>query len=160
MFGRRRNRQRVHLYWRSILTAVQHGYVHLLCGTGSLAVVLSLWRRPHIGWAWWIFQNLPLPAAQEVRDSSNGVTPCIVMKNDGVPYHQVSSFSPNPMFVFYAYCLISVPLSCWILKAEWQKMGFNILKRNPPTFLETFWSFNAFGSLEWASRALHWESLL
>ena len=31
-------------------------------------------------------QNLPLPAAQEVRDSSS-VTPCIVMKNDVVLYH-------------------------------------------------------------------------
>ena len=28
-----------------------------------------------------MFQNLPLPAMQEVHDSS-GVTPCIVMKND------------------------------------------------------------------------------
>ena len=32
-----------------------------------------------------MFQNLPLPAAQEVRDSS-GVTLCIVMKNDQVSY--------------------------------------------------------------------------
>ena len=39
--------------------------------------------------------NLPSPAAQEVRDSS-GVSPCIVMKNDRVLYHQVSSFSPSP----------------------------------------------------------------
>ena len=37
----------------------------------------------------------PLTVAPEVRDSSNGVTPCIVMKNDGVLYHQVSSFSPE-----------------------------------------------------------------
>ena len=42
-----------------------------------------------------MFQNLPLPAAQDVRDGSSGVTPCIVMKNDGVLYHQVSSFSPE-----------------------------------------------------------------
>ena len=41
-----------------------------------------------------MFQNLPLPEAQEVRDSSV-VTPCIVMKNDGVLYHQVSLFSPE-----------------------------------------------------------------
>ena len=33
-----------------------------------------------------MFENLPLPATQEVRDSSSGVTPCIVMKNDGVLY--------------------------------------------------------------------------
>ena len=41
----------------------------------------------HNGWVRWMFQNLPLPAAQEVRDSS-GVTPCTVMKNVGVLYHQ------------------------------------------------------------------------
>ena len=41
-------------------------------------------------------QYFPLPAAQEVRDSS-GVTPCIVMDNDGVLYHQVSSFAPESM---------------------------------------------------------------
>ena len=46
----------------------------------------------HIGWIRWMFQNLPL---LEVRDSSSGVTACIVMKNDGVLYHQVSSFSPE-----------------------------------------------------------------
>ena len=38
-----------------------------------------------------MFQNLPLPVPQEVHDSS-GVTPCIVMKNDGVLYQQVLSF--------------------------------------------------------------------
>ena len=46
----------------------------------------------HIGWVRWMFQNFPLPAAQEVRDNSNGVTHCIFMKNDGVLLHQVSSF--------------------------------------------------------------------
>ena len=50
----------------------------------------------HMGWGRWIIQNLPLPVAQEVRDSS-GVTPCIVMKNGGVLYHQASSFSPESM---------------------------------------------------------------
>ena len=35
-----------------------------------------------------MFQNLPLPVMQEVHDS-------IDMKNDGVSYHQVSSFSPE-----------------------------------------------------------------
>ena len=35
-----------------------------------------------------MFQYLPLPATQEVRDSS-GVTPCIVMKTDGALYHHV-----------------------------------------------------------------------
>ena len=42
-----------------------------------------------------MLQYLPLPAAQEVRDSSSVVAPCIVMKNGGVLYHQVSSFSPG-----------------------------------------------------------------
>ena len=36
----------------------------------------------HIEWARWMFHKLPLPAAQEVRDSS-GATTCTVMKNDG-----------------------------------------------------------------------------
>ena len=44
-----------------------------------------------------MFQNLTLSAAQEVRDSSSGVTPCIVMKNDGVLYYQASSFCPESM---------------------------------------------------------------
>ena len=38
-----------------------------------------------------------LSAAEEVRNSSSGVTPCIFMKNDGVLYHQVSSFFPETM---------------------------------------------------------------
>ena len=42
-----------------------------------------------------MFQNLPLQAAQNVRDSSSGVTPSIIMENDGVLYHQVSSSSPE-----------------------------------------------------------------
>ena len=42
-----------------------------------------------------MFENLPLSTAQEVCDSSSGVTPCIVMKDDGALYHQVSSFSPE-----------------------------------------------------------------
>ena len=41
-----------------------------------------------------MFQNLALPAAPKVRDSSS-VTPCIGMKNDGVLYHQMSSLSPK-----------------------------------------------------------------
>ena len=48
--------------------------------------IVIVWT--HIGWVRWMFQNLPLPAMQEVRESSSGVTPCI--KNDGVLYHQVS----------------------------------------------------------------------
>ena len=39
------------------------------------------------------------PIASGARDlcNSSGVTPCIIMKNDGVLYHQVSSFSPETM---------------------------------------------------------------
>ena len=49
----------------------------------------------HIGCVRWVFQKLQLPVAQEVRDNS-GMTPCIVMKNDGVLYNQMS-FSPESM---------------------------------------------------------------
>ena len=49
--------------------------------------------RTHIGSVRWLFLNLPLPTAQEVYDNSSGVSPCIVMKNDGVLYHQMSLFS-------------------------------------------------------------------
>ena len=49
----------------------------------------------HFGWVQWMLQNITLLAAQEVRDSNSCVTTCIVMKNDGVLYHQVSSFSPK-----------------------------------------------------------------
>ena len=41
-----------------------------------------------------MYQNLPLLVAQEVHDSS-GVTPCIIMRNNGVLYHLVSSLSPE-----------------------------------------------------------------
>ena len=52
----------------------------------------------HIGSVRWMFQSLPLLAAQEVCDSSSsGVTPCTVMKNDGSLYYQVSSFSRKSM---------------------------------------------------------------
>ena len=47
-----------------------------------------------------MFQNIPLPVAQEVRDSS-GVTPCIVMKNDGVLYHQVLHTFPENILAYY-----------------------------------------------------------
>ena len=71
--------------------------------------VLSLWRKQiiiawiGIRWVRWMFQNLPLPAAQEVRDSSSGVTPCIVMINDRLLYHQVSSFSPESMWLRFLH---------------------------------------------------------
>ena len=58
--------------------------------------IVILWTL--IGWVGWMFQNLPLPAAQEARDSSYGVIPCIVTKIDGVLYHQMS-FSAECMWL-------------------------------------------------------------
>ena len=37
----------------------------------------------------------PIGSDEEILDSSSGVTPCIVVKNVGVLYHKVSSFSPE-----------------------------------------------------------------
>ena len=48
-----------------------------------------------------MFQDLPLPAAQEFRDSSSGVTLNIFMKNDGLLYHQVLHAVPESIFVYY-----------------------------------------------------------
>ena len=67
---------------------------HLFHSGGLCEEIMIAWTQ--IGWVRWMFQNLPLPAAQEVHDNSS-VTSCIVMKNDGVLYHQVSSFSPESM---------------------------------------------------------------
>ena len=69
----------------------------------------SLITWTHVGWVWWMFQNLPFPVAQEVRDSSSGVTPCIVMKNDGVLHHQVLHAIPENIPVYYDL----VPLQFW-----------------------------------------------
>ena len=55
--------------------------------------IIVVWT--HIGLVRWMFQNLPLPAVQEVHDSSSDVIPCIVMKSNGVLNHQVLSFSPE-----------------------------------------------------------------
>ena len=49
--------------------------------------------RTHIEWVRCMFKNLPLPAAHD----KSAVIPCIVIKNDGVLYHQVSLFSPESM---------------------------------------------------------------
>ena len=51
--------------------------------------------RTHIGWIRWMFQNVPLPVAQEIRDSSC-VTPCIVVKNDEVYTTKWCCFLQNP----------------------------------------------------------------
>ena len=67
-------------------------------------VIIIAWTQ--IEWVWWMFQNILLPAAQEVRDSSSSVTPCIVMKNDEVLYHQVSSFSPEHWMEMLQECAV------------------------------------------------------
>ena len=52
-----------------------------------------------------MFQNLPLPATQEVRDSSS-VTPCIVMKNVGVLNRQVSNEILHHQYSFMGVGLV------------------------------------------------------
>ena len=59
---------------------------------GSTEGIVIAWT--HIGRVRWTFLNLPLPAAQEVRDSI-GITSCIVMKNDGVVF-KCRRFLLNP----------------------------------------------------------------
>ena len=47
MFVRRRTLSAHPSFLCSVLITLQHGYVHLLCCTGSLAEVLSLWPSSH-----------------------------------------------------------------------------------------------------------------
>ena len=69
--------------------------------------ILNAWT--HTGWVRWMFHNLPLATMQEVHDSSSGVNPCIVMKNDGVLCHQMLHAVPNNILVYYDI----VPLQFW-----------------------------------------------
>ena len=39
-------------------------------------------------------------AVQEVRDNNSSVTPCIVMKNDGVMYHQMLRGVPENILIY------------------------------------------------------------
>ena len=55
--------------------------------------IVNAWTD--IGWLRWMLQNLQLPASQEVYDCSSGVAPCKVMKNGGILYYLVKSFSPG-----------------------------------------------------------------
>ena len=50
-----------------------------------------------------------IPAAQEVLDSSSDVTPCIVMKNDGVQYRQCRRFLLSP-FDYDLFAKVKEPL--------------------------------------------------
>ena len=57
--------------------------------------IVIAWTQ--IGWVRWMLHNLSWLAAQDVPYSSSGVTPCTVMKNDGILCHQMSpraSLSP------------------------------------------------------------------
>ena len=96
--------------------------------------------RTQIGRARWMFQNLPLSAAQEVRDSSSGITPCIVLKNVGVLYHHVLhgvpknilctttschfNFDPGTLLEFCKHCLMActIPMKVNVLHTavDWQ----------------------------------------
>jgi hypothetical protein len=42
-----------------------------------------------------MFQYLPSPATKEILDSVSSMSPCIVMKDDGVRCQQMSSLSPE-----------------------------------------------------------------
>ena len=42
-----------------------------------------------------MFQYLPSPAAKEIRDNVGSMSPCIVMKDDGIRCQQVLSLSPE-----------------------------------------------------------------
>ena len=42
-----------------------------------------------------MFQYLPSPAAKEIRDNVGSMSPCIVMKDDGIRCQEVLSFSPE-----------------------------------------------------------------
>ena len=61
-------------------------------------MVLSLWRKDRNRIDSYRVSTVDVPesyiaAVKEVREYSSGVTPCIVMKNNGILYYQVSSFS-------------------------------------------------------------------
>ena len=89
--------QHIHLCWCSVLTSYSTDKFISSAVLGPLQwffhfgeEIIIAWT--HIGWIQCMFQNLPLPEVQEVHDSSSGVmTLCIVMKNDGLLYHQISS---------------------------------------------------------------------
>ena len=53
-------------------------------------------------------------AAQEICDSSSGVTSCIVMKNDGILYHQVCDYDLFPK-MSVCVCPNANPLHYYVL---------------------------------------------
>ena len=110
MFGRRRTPSVRRFCWCSILTALQHGIVHVLYCTRFLAVVLWLWRRDRNCMNSYRVRTVDVPQPP----IAGGVILCTVMKNNGVLYHEVSWFSPEhwkkvvlqePAVVGRVYCL-------------------------------------------------------
>jgi hypothetical protein len=49
----------------------------------------------HIRWEWRLFRYLPSPAVKEICDNVGSMSPCIVMKDDGIRCQQVLSLSPE-----------------------------------------------------------------
>ena len=92
MFGRRRTPSvRPSLYWPpystdKFISCVVPGPSQWFFHFGEEIIIT--WT--HIGWVRWMFQNLPLPAAQEIRDSS-GMIPRVTMKNYEVLYHKITA---------------------------------------------------------------------
>ena len=72
-----------------------------LCCAGSLAVVLSLWRRNlncmNSSVNYGGCSRISHCQRRKRSVTAAVVVPCIAMKNDSVLYHQVSSFSPKSM---------------------------------------------------------------
>ena len=62
-------------------------------------MVLSLWQSDHNHMDSYLVSTVDVlesSIASGARgDSSSSVIPCVIMNNDGVLYHQVSSFSPE-----------------------------------------------------------------
>ena len=75
--------------------------IHLLCCTGSLAVVLSVWQRDRNLMDSYRVITVDVPEFTIVSDArdpwQSGVTSCVVMKNDEVLYHQMSTFCHESM---------------------------------------------------------------
>ena len=79
-----------------------------------------------------MFQNLPLPATQEVRaSSSSSVTSCIVMMNGGVLYNQILHAVAENILVYYdivslqfwsrnVACTIPIKVNVLHTAVDWQ----------------------------------------
>ena len=92
--------------------------------------ILITWT--HIGWVWWMFQNRPLPVAQEVRDQQQQVWP--------LHFHEEwwRSIQPN-VFVFSWVCGATVfkePRSTKVVVTRCQCRGLVVSKALP--YFSTF----------------------